>query len=178
MIEVVGDEPLRPSIRIELVVEQAHVGLLQVRLVGGRRAPQQTRIFPGLAPGGIDVEFHDGTGTHPLRLGQCGQVGHPHVQDEYAARTHQPKRRGPGAPPVVECDQVRHRTARDDHGVEAVVGARPVAHVAFDQRHPLADRRLGGVAHDRRLTEHVDRRVHPHDGGLGQCGGQREGHPA
>lgn len=54
-----ADEALSPCALVEPIVEQAHVGALQVRLVGSGGVPQQPCLFPHGLARGIDVQIHE-----------------------------------------------------------------------------------------------------------------------
>src|SRR5262245_49042976 len=98
----VGDETLGQHVLFEPVVQQAHVGALQMRLVSRGGAPQQPTLSPGRPSRGIDVEIHERACSHALSFGERRQVGHADIENEDAAGAEQAKRGGPGATPIDE----------------------------------------------------------------------------
>src|SRR5262245_49663640 len=106
-------------------------------LVGRGGAAQQPFILSSRPAYGVDVQIHERTWSHALRLGQRRQVGHADIQYEDAARAEHAKRGGPCATPIIEREQMRYRTAGNDDRVEGVARAWPVAHIAFHERDSL-----------------------------------------
>ena len=108
MAREVGDKALGQRALVEPVVEQPHVGALQVRLVGRGGAPEQPCLFPRRPPAGINVQVHERARSHALRFSQGSQVGDADIANKDAARAEQAKRGGPGATAIIEREQMRH----------------------------------------------------------------------
>src|SRR5713101_2674361 len=81
----VGNEALGQRPLVEPVVDQAHVGALQVRFVRGRGASQQSRFFLQAPASGIDVEIDDGAWSYALGFGQRSQVRRADIENKDAA---------------------------------------------------------------------------------------------
>jgi len=65
----VGNEALGQRALLESVVDQAHVGALQVWFVRGRGASQQSRLFSQAPASGIDIEIDEGARPYALGFG-------------------------------------------------------------------------------------------------------------
>jgi hypothetical protein len=98
----VGNQALGQRALVEAVVDQAHVGALQVRLVCRRGASEQPCLVPHPPATGIDIEIDEGAWSHALGLGQRRQVRYTNIENEESAWTEQAKRGRPGATPIVE----------------------------------------------------------------------------
>src|SRR5262245_61098398 len=98
----IGNEALGQRALVESVVDQAHVGALQVRVVRGRGASEQPRLVSRAPARGVDVEIDEGAWSYALGFGQRRQVRNADIENEDAAGTEQAKRRRPGATPIVE----------------------------------------------------------------------------
>ena len=88
----VGNEALGQRALVKSVVDQAHVGALQMRLVGGRGASQQSCVFPNAPARGIDVQVDERAWANTLGFGQRREVRHADIENEHAARAEQAKR--------------------------------------------------------------------------------------
>src|SRR5712692_1797669 len=102
----IGNEPLGQCALVESVVDQAYVGALQMRIVGGRGAAQQSCVFPQAPAGGIDVEIDERSWSYALGLGERSEVRNADIENEDAAGTEQAKRGGPGMTPKIEREQM------------------------------------------------------------------------
>ena len=98
----IGNDALGERALVEPVVDQAHVGSLQMRVVRGRAASQESRLFPETPACGIDVEIDEGAWSYALGFGQRRQVRYADIENEDAAWTEQTKCGRPGATSIVE----------------------------------------------------------------------------
>src|SRR5262245_15087518 len=116
----VGDDALGQRALVEPVVDQSHIGALQVWLVRSRAASQESRLFREAPACGIDVEIDQGAWSYALGFGQGRQVRHADIENEDAAWTEETKRGRPGATSIVEREQMRHRATGNDNGIERI----------------------------------------------------------
>src|SRR4029077_9905495 len=91
------NEALGQPALLESVVDQAHVGALQVWFVRRRGASQQSRLFSEVPATGIDIEIDEGARLYALGFGQRRQVRHADIKNKDAAWTQQAKRGRPRA---------------------------------------------------------------------------------
>ena len=81
----IGNETFGQCALVESVVDQAYVGALQMRIVSGRGASQQSCVFPQAPASGINVQINERPWSYTLGLGERREVRHADIEYENAA---------------------------------------------------------------------------------------------